>query len=271
MPIAPRDDRGGIAVSNLSKTYRSPWPFWRKPGVEALADVSFRVGPGAISAVLGANGAGKTTLLKILATLLRPTAGSVSLDGADAARSAAQCRARLGYCGAVERSFYHRLSGRENLWFFGRLQNLPRSRLRLRIEECLTLFRLSDKGDQRFAQYSTGMQQLLGLARALLHSPSILLLDEPTRSLDPYNAEQYRVLLREVLARQLNMTVLLATHNFAEAEQIADRVIFLHQGRVKREGLTRELLSRDGELRSIFFRLLGEESLESETRPGVRR
>lgn len=253
-------DASGIQALNLSKTYRSLWPFARKPGVEALREVSFEVRRGTVTALLGPNGAGKTTLLKVLATLLRPTSGTARLDGADVCQRPAQARARLGFCGSVERSFYHRLSGRENLWFFGRMQNIPRRRLGARIDEALALLHLSEQAGVRFARYSTGMQQRLGLARALLHSPSILLLDEPTRSLDPYNAEQYRRLIRELLAGQMNMTVLLATHNFAEAEQIADRVIFLHQAQVKCEGPTRDLLARDGELKSIFFRLLGEEA-----------
>jgi ABC-2 type transport system ATP-binding protein len=231
--------------------------------VEALAEVNLEVRPGTVSALLGANGAGKTTLLKVLATLLRPSSGTALIQGADVARQPAQARANLGFCGSVERSFYHRLSGRENLWFFGRLQNIPRSALRSRIEECLALLHLSEQADVRFSRYSTGMQQRLGLARALLHSPSVLLLDEPTRSLDPYNAEEYRRLVRELLVGQLNMTVLLATHNLEEAEQVADRLVFLHQGRIKCEGATGDLLAQGGgELKSVFFRLLGEDAPE---------
>lgn len=228
-----------IAVESLEKYFppaRSGWrallqPF-EKPTARALAGVSFSVPAGKTVALVGANGAGKSTLLRILATLLLPTRGAVSIAGYDAVRDPAAVRRRLGFHSGADIGFYPRLSGRENLLFFAALNNLQRQRAQERIRELGECLSLGEALDRQVRTLSTGTVQRLSLARALLHEPRILLLDEPTRSLDPMAAALFRRFLREEIVRRAGATLLFASHTLAEVEQLADRVVILDEGRL---------------------------------------
>ncbi len=243
-----------IIVSRLTKIFhplqlrlRSFRPVRRQPPVCALRDLDLTIHRGEILGLLGTNGAGKTTLLKILATLFLPTAGRVTVGGRDVTRDADRVKAMIGFATGDERSFYWRLTGRENLEFFAAFQGLHPCDARGRIEQLSEQLGL-DALDRHFGVYSTGMRHRLAIARALLCQPQILLLDEPTRSLDPLLAAAVRRLIRETLVARMGCTVVLATHNLAEAEELCDRIAVLHEGRLVGCGTIRELRERSGAL-----------------------
>jgi len=203
--------------------------------VGALLQVDLAVAPGTITALMGRNGAGKSTLLRVLATSVLPDAGRAFVGGCDVARDPLRARRRLGLVLGDDRSYFWRLSGRQNLEFFARLHGVRRRSLADRVAEALDAVELSDVAARRVDRYSTGMRARLGLARALLGEPSVLLLDEPTRSLDPVSAESVRVLLLR-LARERGAAVLLVTHDLQEAATVADEVAVLCRGRVSLRG-----------------------------------
>ncbi|MGH9789103.1 MAG: ABC transporter ATP-binding protein [Candidatus Acidiferrales bacterium] len=228
-----------------------------QPTKRALDSVSFSVAPGEILGLVGPNGAGKTTLLKILCTLLEPNQGRAALFGHDVVREGAAARRLLGYSPGSERSFYLRLSPRDNLRFYGTLNNLPACALAERMERLLGELGLNDSADVPVRNFSTGMLQRLALARALLHQPRVLIFDEPTRSLDPAAAAWWQDYVRRELAQGQGCTVVLATHNLAEAEEVCDRLAVFHAGRVQALGTVREVCRQAGasSLADAYLRL----------------
>jgi ABC-2 type transport system ATP-binding protein len=212
----------------------------RRPS-PVVADVSLDVCAGEFVGLLGPNGAGKTTLLKILATLITPDRGTVTIGGHDVVTAAPSVRQIIAPVLANERSLYWRLSARENLELFAALMRLPLSDVSPRIDEALDAVGLSDAGRKMVGQFSAGMMQRLLVARALLGSPRVLLLDEPTRSLDPAAARAFRAFLREELGTRRGCAVLVATHRSEEAFELCDRVVVLNRGRVIAAGPAKEL------------------------------
>lgn len=252
-PVWPERDHV-ITVDGLTKSYsvrralidvlRNPFS---RPRAPVLRDVTFDVQRGELFGVLGLNGAGKTTLLKMLATLLLPDAGSATIGGYDVEMQSAAVRAQLAMVTADERSLNWRLGARENLRLFAGLHRMSAAERRPRVEEVLALVGLDETGDKLVGAFSSGMRQRLLVARALLPRPRVLLLDEPTRSLDPVSAHDFRRLLRETLIDRLGATVLLATHNAEEAFSYCDRVLVLHRGSVAAQGTARELVAVFGD------------------------
>jgi ABC-2 type transport system ATP-binding protein len=228
-----------IAVENVGKYFPPAQSGWRAllhPFAEAtqraLAGVSFAVAQGESVALVGHNGAGKSTLLRILATLISPTSGRAGICGFDVERQGRNARGRLGYHTGGDEGFYVRLSGRENLAFFASMNNVTGAEANSRIANIARLLGISGELDRQVRTYSTGMTHRLGLARALLHEPGVLLLDEPTRSLDPLAAADFRRLLRDDLVRRRGATLLFASHTLSEVEEIADRMILLDRGKI---------------------------------------
>ncbi|MGH9712732.1 MAG: ABC transporter ATP-binding protein [Candidatus Acidiferrales bacterium] len=228
-----------ITVEALEKYFPPALSGWRallqpvaKPTERALAGVTFTVGAGEAVALVGPNGAGKSTLLRILATLIIPTSGRATLAGFDVLRDAAGARRQFGYHTGGDEGFYGRLSGRENLAFFAAMNNITGADARDRIARVAHWMEIDADLRRQVRTYSTGMMHRLGLARALLHSPEILLLDEPTRSLDPLAAADFRRLLKDELVRRHGTTLLFTSHTLSEVDEIADRVILLESGRM---------------------------------------
>jgi ABC-2 type transport system ATP-binding protein len=228
-----------ITVNRLSQTY--PVPFLRlkkflrrkfKPPVEALRNVSFDIRQGEIFGLIGPNGAGKTTLTKIIATLIQPTSGSVAVKGHDTVKDDQAVRRYVGLAGAEERSFYWRLSAEQNLQFFARLHGLSGSSARQRIAELFEMLELQEVSRRRFAELSTGNKQRLAVARAMLAQPPVLLLDEPTRSLDPIAAARMRAKIKS-LAETNTSTIFLTSHNLPEVEELCDRVAIISKGEIR--------------------------------------
>jgi ABC-2 type transport system permease protein len=200
-------------------------------GTLAVDHASFDVWPGEVFGLVGPNGAGKTTLVKMLATLILPTSGTARVYGHDL-RDEAAIKQHLGLVTCNERSFYPRLTCRENLRFYGGLQDLSAERIARRLDELAALLDMGDFLDKRFDRCSRGMKHRVALARGLLHDPTLLFLDEPTRSLDPLAAERFRETLH-TLARQAGHTVFLVTHNLEEAVDLCDRVGVMLRGRLR--------------------------------------
>ena len=215
-------------------------PFVPAERIEALRGVDLHVRTGEIFGLLGPNGAGKTTLVKILSCLVLPDRGRAVVGGEDVRREN-RVKPNIGLVHSDERSFYWRLSGRDNLRFFARLYDVPGPRIESRIDELLERVELSHAAGQRFSGYSSGMKQRLAVARALLHDPPILLMDEPTRSLDPASSLSLREFIRDELKGRLGKTILIATHNLREAEMLCDRLAILVKGTVRQVGTVGEV------------------------------
>jgi ABC-2 type transport system ATP-binding protein len=221
----------------------------RAPPVTVVDGVTLDVLPGEVFGLLGPNGAGKTTIFKMLSTMVAPDEGTADIAGFDVVREPAAIRGVLASVPADERSLNWRLSARENLLLFAALQRMPRVETPSRVGSVLRTVGLADDRDKRVAEFSSGMRQRLLIARALLTKPRILLLDEPTRTLDPLSARELRRFMREELVGRQGCTILLATHNTDEAFGFCDRVAVLDRGRVLAIGPTGALTARFGEER----------------------
>ena len=211
----------GIRVAGLEKSFR---------GHVALRGIALEVPWGGIVAVLGPNGAGKSTLLRILGTTVLPDGGRAEVAGHDVVTDAGAARRCLGLVLGEERSWYWRLSGRDNLQFFAALNGLNRTAARARSAELLEDVGLTEAADRRFDRYSSGMRARLSLARALLCEPPVLLLDEPTRTLDPVAASSFRAEVRR--QAEAGRAVLFATHDLHEAAAVASRIVMMVAGSV---------------------------------------
>jgi ABC-2 type transport system ATP-binding protein len=208
--------------------------------IVALDRVSLRVPQRGVFGVLGPNGAGKTTLLRVVCGLLRPTEGRVEVLGEDPVRRPAVVRRALGAGLGGERALYWRLTGRENLLYAAALYDLPASLAASRAAELLRFVDLAGRADDLVGGYSTGMRQRLALARALVHDPALLILDEPTAGLDPHGQAAMRGLL-EALARDRGRTIVMATNNLLDADRLCDTVAIIDRGRLLAEGAPRDL------------------------------
>lgn len=251
----------------LAETLRHPLSHSRTP---VLHGISLDVADGELFGILGLNGAGKTTLLKILATLILPEAGTASVGGHDLIDDPRAVRSMLAMVTADERSLHWRLSALENMRLFGALHRLTASESLARTVEALDMVKLGGVGDKMVGAFSSGMRQRLLLARALLSRPRVLLLDEPTRSLDPVSAHEFRRMLRDDIVGRHGATVILATHNAEEAFTYCDRVAVLHRGTVAALGRARTLATRFGpELYRIWTPTTKHPCFESLARRGL--
>ncbi len=199
----------------------------------AVDDVSLSVPDGTIVALLGPNGAGKTTTVRLLAGLLAPTAGEASVAGCDVRADPAAVRSRVGLV-TDSPGLHDQMTPLGYLDFFGRIYGLPARARTRRVDELLRLFDLTEVRRVRMARFSRGMQQKVALARALLHEPSVVFLDEPTAGLDPLAARTVRELI--VGLKHASRSIVLCTHDLDEAERLADRVVILSHGRIVAAG-----------------------------------
>jgi ABC-2 type transport system ATP-binding protein len=221
---------GGIVTHELGKTFSSR----RGAPTVAVDRLSLTIPAGRVTGLLGLNGAGKTTTIKILATLLRPSSGSATVDGLDVVGRARDVRRRINLIAGGERMVYARLTGRENLWYFGQLYDVPRAVLRSRITALLETVGLTDAADTLVERYSRGMRQRLSIARGLINQPAYLLLDEPTLGLDAPIARDLRAVVAQLALDGVG--VLLTSHYLAEVEQLCQHVYVIERGALIAEG-----------------------------------
>jgi ABC-2 type transport system ATP-binding protein len=247
-----------VEVEGLTKRFKRPrqWRnMLRKPPIKiALAGIDLQVRRGEIFGLLGPNGAGKTTLIKILCGLVLPDKGRALVNGIDVGRNSLEVRHAVGVVYGDERSFFMRLSVRENLRFYSRLYRMPPRVADRRISELLSLVDLADAADLRMHYLSSGMKQRAAIARGLIHDPDVLFMDEPTRSLDPLGAEDLHILIRERVAAG-GRTVLLATHLMNEAEALCNRITLIDRGRTVHTGTVedfRGLIRQEVVYRLVF-------------------
>jgi ABC-2 type transport system ATP-binding protein len=221
-----------IETNDLSKQFNDFW---------AVDGVSLSIRPGQLLALLGQNGAGKTTTVRMLTALLNPTRGWARVAGYDTVRQSRDVRASVGVL-TEQHGLYMRMSGDEYLDFFGQVYRLdPKSR-KVRSENLLEYFGLGEASHKRIGEYSKGMRQKLALARAMMHDPGVLLLDEPTSAMDPESAR----LVRDEIARlkSSQRTIVICTHNLMEAEALADIIAIIYRGRILMQGTLDELKSK---------------------------
>ncbi len=226
-----KTDRYAIEAVQLKKHFdvRGWLPGRPKGSVQALRGLDLEVVPHTIHGVMGPNGSGKSTLLRILATLVTADGGRASVAGHDVTRDGNSVRGLIGFSTGDERSLYWRLTARQNLEFSAALRHLPSPDAA--IESTLSLVNLAGHADRPVSGFSQGMARRLGLARALLHSPPILLLDEPTRSLDPVSRDEFHVVISR-LRDDAGVTTLLTSHDLDEAVSVCERVSVLREGQI---------------------------------------
>jgi len=203
-----------------------------KEKIAAVDHINFEIGEGEFFGLLGPNGAGKTTTIKLLCTLLVPDDGTAVVNGFDVVKEPEKVRKSLGVVTGGERGLYWRLTGRENLWFFSQMYNVPAHIARPRIEQLLKLVELQDRADEQVEKYSRGMKQRLHVIKGLVNDPPILLLDEPTLGLDPASARAIRDFIKDKLQKEQKKTILHTTHYMEEADQLCDRIAIIDQGKI---------------------------------------
>ena len=241
-----------IQVGNLSKTFTDP-----KRGTHYAVDrVSFEVRAGEVFGLLGPNGAGKTTTLRMLATLLKPSSGTATLNGFDIVREPDKVREQIGFLSG-DMGLYGRLTPRESLHFFAKLNSMDSARATRRIAELFAMFDMNSFADVRGDKLSTGMKQKTAVARALLHDPPVLILDEPTSGLDV--ASGLAIEAAVLAAKKAGKCVLYSSHVMEEAEYLCDRIGVINNGKLTTVGTMEELRAATGKqrLREIFLDLLG--------------
>ncbi len=246
MSVSPPISQPVLSVTNLSKRFGD---------LQAVDDVSFHIGLGETYGLLGPNGAGKSTTISMIAGLLEADNGQVDVNGQTISTRTTDGRSDIGYV-PQDIAIYPDLTARENLRFFGELYGLGGAALKARVEEVLALVGLSDRADDRTEDFSGGMKRRLNIGLGLLHSPRLLILDEPTVGVDP----QSRNAILESVAQlgREGLSVLYTTHYMEEAERLCDRVAIIDEGRIVTEGTRRELTALVGEKDRIVLKLDGD-------------
>jgi len=204
----------------------------KKEELVAVDHIDLKIKEGELFGLLGPNGAGKTTAIKLLSTLLIPDDGTATVNGYDVVKQSQEVQKSIGVVTGGERGLYWRLTGRENLWFFSQLYNVPDRIAKKRIDELLKLVELEKRADEHVEKYSRGMKQRLHVIRGLVNDPQILLMDEPTLGLDPGSAIVIRDFIKKELQEKLNKTILHTTHYMEEADQLCDRIAIIDHGKI---------------------------------------
>jgi sodium transport system ATP-binding protein len=230
--------------------------FGKRGEIKAVAGVSFTAPDGEITGLLGPNGAGKTTLLRILATLLAPDSGAATIDGLDVVSDRYAVRRRIGVLSDA-RGLYPRLTARENIRYYGALHGLRGSHLARRVDELVAVLGIDAIADRRAQGFSQGERMKVAIARALVHDPRVILLDEPTNGLDIMSTRALRELLRSLRAD--GKCLLFSSHVMQEVSALCDRIVILGRGQVVATGTATELVAQSGQtsLEDAFVHLLG--------------
>lgn len=238
-----------IEVRNLHKSFGK---------VKAVSDMTFEARDGEITGLLGPNGAGKTTTLRMLYSLLPPDEGDIQIDGLDPTRDAMAIKTTLGVV-PDSRGLYTRLTARENIRYFGELHNLPKQTIEERIESLAATLDMGEFIDRRTEGFSQGQRVKVAIARAMVHQPQTVLMDEPTNGLDVMSTRALREYIRSL--KDSGQSVVLSTHIMQEVAALCDRIVIIAKGKVAATGTVDELISRSGRdtIEDAFVQLIGSE------------
>ena len=244
-----------IEIVNLYKEFhptRSPslreifWFHKKKEKIIACDNINLQVRKGELLGLVGPNGAGKTTLIKILSTIILPDKGDAFINGVSILVDDARVRSSIGLVTSEMKSFYVRLTGRQNLYFFATLNNLSAKQTKDKIEYLAELLDFQDKLDIMYQEYSTGIKQRFAIARGLLNDAPVLFIDEPTKSLDPLSAQGLRRFIKDVLVDREKKTAIFASHSLFEIETLADNIAIMDKGKIKAYGSLNDLKRKTG-------------------------
>lgn len=240
-----------IKLSSLSKRFKD---------VQAVENLSLEVKTGEIFGLLGENGAGKTTTLRMLATMLKPTAGTAMIAGYDILKQPAEVRRHVGILFGGEAGLYDRLTARENIAYFGRLSGMDSASIKKRIDLLCQTLDMSDFIDRRVGKFSKGMKQKVTIARAIVHNPEVMLLDEPTVGLDVTAARTLQEFIKQ--CKTEGKAVIFSSHIMSEVERLCDRIGIIHKGKLVAIGTLQELKQQysNDNLEEIFVELIGGKS-----------
>ncbi|MBB6631732.1 ABC transporter ATP-binding protein [Clostridium algidicarnis] len=240
-----------VEVIGLSKQFKS---------VKAVDDISFKVSQGEIVGLLGENGAGKTTTLRMLATMLKPTSGTVRINNYDVVNDAHMVRGEIGILFGGEVGLYDRLTARENIKYFAQLNGVSNQKAEEQINKLVKAFNMQEYIDRRVGKFSRGMKQKVAIARSIVHDPKIMLFDEPTAGLD---ISASKIIHDFILhCKEENKAIVFSSHMMNEVEKLCDRVVIINKGKIVEDGKIDKLKEKynDQDMESIFTKLIGGDS-----------
>lgn len=237
-----------LEIKGLSKRFKS---------VNVVDKLSFTVNEGEIVGLLGENGAGKTTTLRMISTMLKPTEGSVVVNGYDVIKQSDKVRNEIGILFGGDVGIYDRLTAKENIQYFGRLYGMADDEINRRIEELAKDLDMKEYIDRRAGKFSRGMKQKVSIARTIVHSPKVMLFDEPSTGLDVSAARVIHDFI--IKCKGENKTILLSSHSMREVEKLCDRVVIINKGKLVEQGTVNELKIRykNEDLEEVFVGLIG--------------
>jgi sodium transport system ATP-binding protein len=240
-----------LKIKNISKNFKD---------VKAVDGLSFEVNDGEIVGLLGENGAGKTTTLRMISTMLKPSSGIIEVNGYDAEKNPSKVRREIGILFGGEVGIYDRLSARENIQYFGKLYGMSQEEIDSKIDELIEDFKMSEYIDRRAGKFSRGMKQKVSIARSIIHSPQVMLFDEPSTGLDVSAARMIHEFILK--CKREKKTILLSSHSMSEVEKLCDRVVIIHNGKLLEEGTVEYLKEKyeNNDLEEVFINLIGSDA-----------
>jgi sodium transport system ATP-binding protein len=225
--------------------------------VKAVDEISFTVKDGEIVGLLGENGAGKTTTLRMLATMLKSTGGTAKINGFDIVNEPQKIRGQIGILFGGEVGLYDRLTARENIRYFAKLNGMSKEQTDKTIDKLTKTLEMEEYIDRRVGKFSRGMKQKVAIARSIVHEPSVMLFDEPTAGLDVSAARIVQDFIKK--CKEENRSIIFSSHSMSEVEKLCDRIVIIHRGKIIETGTVSELKAKynDEDMEEIFMRLVG--------------
>lgn len=238
-----------VEILNLSKDFKK---------VKAVDSLSFNVERGEIVGLLGENGAGKTTTLRMIATMLKPSGGTAKIEGFDILEDPYKVRSEIGILFGGEVGLYDRLSARENISYFGKLNGMDKKEMEESIEYLIKILKMEEYIDRRVGKFSRGMKQKVAIARSIVHNPKVMLFDEPTAGLDVTSSRIVQDFIKK--CKEDNKSIIFSSHSMLEVERLCDRIIIIHKGKIVEEGTIEGLKKKynNENLEEVFMILVGE-------------